>query len=196
MSGIDKTYLSWEDYLILKDWCEKTELIYDNGVKGSPMDFLCLYDEPYEEVKPVWNTPTSFDRWLYNNCPLEFIQKRLSEQYSDPKNLNYVPKSLERGKHYTQITKPKYNFRYKWSWWIDLVGRIDGEYWFYGWDSHVWYSSSSLMPPETRSSCAHIKNLTKRKLNRLIKKWNLPIDTILRITNRYVGSEYKIIIRK
>lgn len=199
MAGIDKTYLKYEDYLTLKEWCSKTKLIYDNGVEGSPMDFLRLYDEPYEGEAPVWNTPESFDRWLYHNCPLSFIQKRLREQYSDADEYFNEPiLELERGSHYIQITKPKYNWREKKvRWWIDIVGTCpDGRYWYYGFDSNTWYNFQSLMPGEMCSSSATIRNLTKRKLNRLIKKWKLPIGTILEISNRYIGTEYKIKIVK
>lgn len=30
---------------------------------------------------PVWNTSTELDVWLIRNCPLDFIQERLREQY-------------------------------------------------------------------------------------------------------------------
>lgn len=197
MAGIDKTYLRWEDYLTLKEWCENTEFIYDNGIKGSPKDFLRLYTEPYDGEAPVWNTSYGFDRWLYKNCPLDFIQKRLSEQYHNSEYLdNELPK-FEIGHHYTIISKPKIKFRDRRNWWIDITGRgPNNEYWYYGWESHIWYPSSTLMPSEMLSSCAHVKNLTKRKLNRLIKQWNLPIGTVLRICNRWVGSVYLIKIKK
>ena len=195
MAGIDKTYCTWKQYLELKEWCKNTTFTYDNGVKGSPLDFLYSYNEPYEGEAPVWNTPEGFDRWLYHNCPLSFIQERLKEQYPD----NYLDKPVKqypRGTRYIILTKPKYKFRYK-HWYVDIYGYApDGYYWYYGWDSKQWYNSSSLMPSETRSSCAHPKNITARKLNRLIKKWNLPIGTVITLSSRYIGSEYKIKIVK
>ena len=199
MASIDKTYLRYEDYLTLKNWCENTQLIYDNGKIGSPMDFLFLYDEPYEGKAPVWNTPKSFDRWLYHNCPLSFIQERLKEQYNNPEE--YFNKELpnpELGSHYTQLTKPKYNWRDDKYWMIDVIQATlnDESYWYYGFDTHMWYPNYILMPPEMQSSRASIKNLTKRKLNRLIKKWRLPIGTILNISNMWIGSDYKIKIVK
>lgn len=198
MAGIDKTFLSYEDYLTLKEWCENTKLIYDDGSEGSPKDFLCLYDEPYEGEAPVWNTPESFDRWLYYNCPLSFIQQRLKEQYNKPEEyFNEDLPNPELGTHYVQLTKPKYNWRYKKNWWIDIVGYTpDGYYWHYGWDTNKWYPDYKLMPSEMRCSSAHIKNLTKRKLSRLIKKWKLPVGTIIEISNRWIGSNYKIKIVK
>lgn len=198
MSCIDKTYLSYEDYLILKDWCEETKLIYDNNVEGSPKDFLFSYDKSYEGEAPVWNTSENFDRWLYHNCPLTFIQERLKEQYNNPEEYFNIPiTKVESGSHYTQLTKPKINFRNRKYWWIDIVGAAsDNTYWYYGLDSNTWYSRGSLMPREMMSSAATIKNLTKRKLNRLIKKWELPVGTVLEISNRWIGSEYKIKVKK
>lgn len=199
MAGIDKTYLRYDEYLVLKQWCENTKLTYDNGVEGSPTDFLYLYNEPYEEEAPVWNTPTCFDRWLYHNCPLSFIQKRLREQYNNPEEeFNEPLPNPELGSHYIILSKPKYNWRYDKTWWLDIRSfASDGAFWNYGLDSHTWYPSYKLIPPrEDISSAAHVKNLTKRKLNRLIKKWKLPIGTIIRISNRWVGSEYKIKIIK
>lgn len=52
-ASIDKTYLRYSDYAILKDWCERTELTYCDGSKGSPKDYLFLYDEPYEGEAPT-----------------------------------------------------------------------------------------------------------------------------------------------
>lgn len=197
-AAIDKTYLKYEDYLTLKEWCENTKLIYDNGVEGSPLDFLYLYNEPYEGEAPVWNTSEGFDRWLYHNCPFPFIQKRLKEQYNNPEEYFNEPiLELERGSHYIQLTKPKHNWKTEEYWYIDILGTCpDEEYWCYGLDSKVWYSFRSLMPNEICSSSASIKNLTKQKLNRLIKNWKLPIGTILNISNKWIGSEYKIKIVK
>lgn len=38
---------------------------------------------PFDHVSgiPVWNTPRYFDVWLIRNCPFDFIQNRLKEQY-------------------------------------------------------------------------------------------------------------------
>ena len=192
-AAIDKTYLSYEDYLTLKDWCKQNKLVYDNGKEGSPMDFLYSYSEPYEGEAPVWNTPESFDRWLYYNCPLPFIQERLRIQYPNTYFDNYQMITSETGTRYSGSFKPKYRTRY--IWFINF-----GEYlstWYYGWDSKTWYDYTSLMPPETRG-CGHctIKNLTKRKLNRLIKKWKLPIGTKLAIKCYGAGEEFNITIKK
>lgn len=193
MAAIDKTYLKYQDYLILKDWCDKTKLIYDNGIKGSPKDFLFSYNEPYEGEAPVWNTPESFDRWLYHNCPLSFIQERLKEQYSDTDTyFNQIIPILETGTRYSGSFNPKYRTNY--IWFIEFENNF---FWYYGWNSKTWYDHNALMPPET-CSCGHctIKNLTKRKLNRLIKKWKLPIGTKIEIICYGTGEKFEITIKR
>lgn len=188
-AAIDKTYLNYEDYLILREWCKNTELVYDNGKIGSPLDYLHLYNDPYKGEAPVWNTPTAFDKWLYYNCPLEFIQKRLKEQYGDNPEFEEAP-DCRMGNHYKVITKPKYKWRCKRTWYINIDSPI---IYCYGWDSKRLYHNSALFPPETYSvNCIHAKNLTKRKLNRIIKRLRLPIGTKLLISNRWEGTEYMI----
>lgn len=194
---IDKTYLSWEDYLTLKKWCEETKLIYTDGTEGSPKDFLWKYDEPYEGEAPVWNTPEAFDYWLYLRCPFDFIQKRLKEQYGENIRQYFKPRHEKlKGIHYTIISKPKYKIKDKGTWCIS-VKDIDGNFWWYGWTSNTWYTNRDLRKPETSSDMAHIRNLTDRKLRRLIKKWKLPVGCELRIMHiRYLDTDYKIRIKR
>lgn len=191
MAYIDKTYLSWNNYIILKKWCDETKLIYDNGIEGSPKDFLFVYNEPYEGIRPVWNTPEPFDRWLYHNCPLYFIQERLKEQYSNPDvYFNTTIEKEKTGTHYKIIEY--HNFRDK-NWIIDIHGFTPkGDYLMYSPDLKIWVSSYDFYPPSLQISFYPTKHLTKRKLSRLIKKWKLPIGTILYIINRKFNIINKI----
>ena len=90
MAGIDKTYLNYEQYLELVEWCkEKKYAEYPDGTKEPLSDYLCynlskdyFFDsEGNSHLFPVWNTPTYFDCWLAKNCPLSYIQERLETQY-------------------------------------------------------------------------------------------------------------------
>ena len=40
------------------------------------------FTEP-NSIRTLWNTGTAFDIWLVKNCPFDFIQNRLKEQYGD-----------------------------------------------------------------------------------------------------------------
>lgn len=202
MAAIDKTYLKWEDYLTLKEWCKHTELTYANGKKGSPKDFLYLYTEPFEGAAPVWNTPQAFDNWLYWNCPLSFIQERLKEQYSELPLVTVEECLIPLSTRYRVLEYPKAWFRFNDGCWIDChiptTEVFNGKeypkvnYLMYGWDSHEWYDLETLMAPEILSSSYYCKYLSKRKFNRLIKKWKLPVGTIVKVMTRYKGVSFKV----
>lgn len=186
MACIDKLYIKYDEYLVLKQWCEQTELTYNNGKKGSPKDFLFSYKEPYEGEAPVWNTPQAFDNWLYYNCPLSFVKERLKEQYCTLPPIIVDECLIPLSTHYKVIKRPKAWFRFDDGCWIECSNL------WYGWDSHEWYDFTRLMPPETRSSSYYCKYLGKRKFNRLIKKWKLPVGTKVIVTTRYEGVEFEV----
>jgi hypothetical protein len=33
-------------------------------------------------IRPISNFPQYADRWLYDNCPLKWVKKRIKEQYN------------------------------------------------------------------------------------------------------------------
>lgn len=192
MAVIDKTYLKYQDYLILKEWCENTKLIYSDGKEGSPKDFLYLYTEPYKGKLPVWNTPWAFDDWLRNNCPLDFIQKRLNEQYGNKPVFEDVESFDEPGTHYIYITKPNYKVRDKW-WTIEDFQQLSQ--FKYNYTSKKWNTLYDLVNPNDDTSyILSIKNLTKRKLNRLVRKWKLPKGTTLKIESSTWLTPYFVIM--
>lgn len=100
MAGIDKTYVNKEQYLQIREWYinifnkMKSDLGFNQWIYG----FNC-YDnleitpellksnfediEYYENEGCLWNTGQLFDLWLLKNCPFDFIQSRLAEQYGD-----------------------------------------------------------------------------------------------------------------
>ncbi|MGN1216400.1 MAG: hypothetical protein ACI4TD_00320 [Phocaeicola sp.] len=91
MAGIDKTYLNYEQYLELVEWCKEKEYVeYPDGTKEPLSDYLCYHfsrdnffdREGNPHLFPIWNTPTYFDCWLAKNCPLPYIQETLETQYS------------------------------------------------------------------------------------------------------------------
>ncbi len=92
MAGIDKIYGTQEQYLEFKKWLlenQKPIKCRNYSTEGPkyemewPSEFL--YDEDWDEsdIRPISNFPEAVDKWLMKNCPLEFIQKRLKEQYGE-----------------------------------------------------------------------------------------------------------------
>lgn len=107
MAGIDKTYIhNYSQYKEVYDWCKDKEVTLKNGVTFKPLNFLYkITEEEFNNNKkewiernlkflskkelennyefPIWNTPLYFDIWLIRNCPINFIQDRLKQQYKE-----------------------------------------------------------------------------------------------------------------
>ena len=130
MAAIDKTYVTKQELLEAIDWANKVgQVKMENGYIFRPLNFIYAYndledphyfDEEYNEYV-LWNTPIWFDRWLWNNCPLEFVKERLMYQYSEEdrkKFENYVYYNLKNNfdfgsQHYTFLKEPKWK-GHKW----------------------------------------------------------------------------------
>lgn len=101
MAGIDKTWVTGEQYKLVRRWAyEYGEFIipYIN-YKEKVSNYINEYDEIPEKAM-LWNTPGYFDVFLRHNCPFDFIQKRLKEQYGDSYD------SLSYGKAFIKHEKP------------------------------------------------------------------------------------------
>ena len=73
MAAIDKIYGTKKQWQQLRDWLEKHK-----------PDALCyMYKKPPNSCGeyPLSNFPSEIDYWLISNCPLDFVQERLQEQY-------------------------------------------------------------------------------------------------------------------
>lgn len=218
MAGIDKTYTkSWEEYQSLIEWCKDKSFTLKNGDVIHPSNYIYKWDKENfdgEKLLPVWNTPTYLDIWLIRNCPLEFIQDRLKEQYGGGWSkeaftehndedmyhqiLTYTsPYDLfeRKGSHkfsikYTQNEKIKDDDLF---WWVNVLDFG----WWYNEKHKMWYHDDEALP--IGSSHAHFKgNISKRKLARIIKHWNLPKGTQIRFVcdyKRYLQKDFIVTIR-
>lgn len=76
MAGIDKIYGTQKQYDELYNWLKEN--------KPSALKYMYMKDgwAPDDE-RPISNFTYGIDRWLMKNCPLEFVQARLKEQYGD-----------------------------------------------------------------------------------------------------------------
>jgi hypothetical protein len=185
MAAIDKTYGNWEQYLQLRDWCIGKYFRQGQAII-SPSIFLMDYNyakdfEGSNKEFVFWNTPTYFDIWLIRNCPLDFIQARLREQYGSEyleiKEYRSIYDTYERnglGKNVKVriLTKPHVNYRNGW-WMIQLVDRENEGCWAYDSINNTWVDMYRSDKYYDRYEAIY-KELSFRKLIRLIKKWNLP----------------------
>lgn len=75
MAYIDKIYGSNEQWMELFDW-----LRFSNRPQYTRFMY-CPFGMNSKTDRPITNTPVYVDRWLWDNCPLPFVKKRLKFMY-------------------------------------------------------------------------------------------------------------------
>lgn len=233
MAGIDKTYVSYEQLLEAIAWAKNIgEVTLENGHKFSPLDWIKGYNEIDENgvlqeeklegnVYILWNTPTWFDRWLWCNCPLSFVKKRLQEQY----DLDYLKKfedwvytpEPKRITKYKFITEPN-DFGPGWKWtanndrrknpWpgsckqatyhIDIRVPEEGRERSYDKQTDNWYDVYGMLPAYNDYIWQeyHKHAPTKKSIIRQLRKWNLPKGTIVEVYSlKYQKLDFVIEIK-
>ena len=217
MAAIDKTYTSsWEDYQLLVEWCKGKSFTLKNGDVIKPSNYIYEWERESfdgERELPIWNTPTYLDIWLIRNCPLGFIQDRLKEQYgggwskeafTDHNDKDMYHQILHyRSPYDVWRSKGSHKFSIKYEenhkikdddlvWWVTVID--DG--WWYNEKHNMWYHNDEALP--INSNYAHFRgNISKRKLARLIKRWDLPKGTQIRFVGdykRYIQKEFTVTI--
>ena len=254
MSYIDKTYIStYQQFTQVRNWCRDKKVKLKNGLTYNAIDFLAypdmtenefnewkneviqnhmkIYNESQEEAEkhfeiPLWNTPTYFDIWLIRNCPIDFIQNRLKEQYDEDyekiKNYNsdydtYQRNGLGKHFHYKIIKKPNWTYRYKFTytdknnklktykenekpmWFVelkDLSNNNDKLMWSANQKYNYWTNWHEALPFSCSSMIIRKKNLNIHNIIRMIKKWDLPANTQVIVDNRWFNYGWIINIKK
>lgn len=184
------------------------------------------YEKAYKNAEiPLWNTPFYFDRWLIKNCPIQFIQDRLKYQYDDEyeqiKNGTssydtYERNGLGKNFHYKVIKKPnwkpRYNFPYidrfnndkyykenQKPWWlitIEDAKTVNPISWWVNTEHNYWTCSEEGLPFNSNMMDIKRKNLNIHAIIRMIKKWDLPDGSQVRVLNRYFNYGWIINIKK
>lgn len=218
MAGIDKTYLNkWEDYEKLRDWCKDREVKFSCFIpEEEPIyasDFLCDYTkEKFEEIVKnhgevvIWNTPTYFDVFLIRNCPFDFIQNRLKEQYGndyeDIKSGNSVyDRWFEFRKSAKNVWKfkmpkrrPNYNDEFII---IDLYNYSEGDhgwklYWHWDREKKIWVHPYDMVESYCSSSYDCGPGIKRGVLAKKIKSWNIPEGTIMEMNIYNIRKKKRI----
>lgn len=215
MAAIDKCYIdNYQDYIQLKNWMNGRSFITPRGRKITLNNYLFSWeekdflDENNNPISlPVFNTPYFVDNYLYNNCPLSFIQAWLKDRYfidgyrkgcpedvqKELKLPEYEPckrvKIIRKGlgnlpyKVYNDYTNKKYGI-----WWVDVKDNINYNFYKYNEDYDYW-----LLPDEkdvwTSSTCS-TKLSIKAIIRKILRKWKLPKGCTIIITGRLIGDEW------
>lgn len=203
MAAIDKIYItSIEQYREYKKWCDSIPYQRDSiGNLWHPSEFMYEtraeqdYINGFSNSKeiPLCNNPDYVDVFLIRNCPIEFIQNRLKEQYGDEYDciLNYTSMydtyKPTISTKFKVIKKPFSNIRGVY--WSAEVNSKDA-YWRYSEAKHCWKTNFDLCYCD--SNYAFYKHIDLRKIRRLIKKWKLPVGTTIHFSGIYIGQDYVI----
>lgn len=202
MAGIDKTYATFQEYQEYKEWCKGKEIIFPTGAKIVLEHYLYnLEEEDWkdEEYLPIMNTPASLDIYLIQNCPLQFVQNRMKEVYSEEsfekfKNLEFpLPLNGEYStKRKIKIIKtgnlPLRNsgLNQHRNWWLQT---------FYNWGFHEeskkWVNYDDYYPFNTNTS--HHKSI--KSLIRFLRKQHLPKGLEFTLSRRYQGEDFLVKIK-
>ena len=75
MAGIDKIYGTQKQFLELEKWLDNNCPDYKR--------YLYPKNEYNKDYRPIANFSSDVDEWLKEKCPLDFVQARLKEQYSE-----------------------------------------------------------------------------------------------------------------
>ena len=203
MAGIDKTYVStWKDYKAAFDWASQVGTVTDDfGNVFAPLDWMAEYEEADftgRRELVLWNTPTYFDVWLIRNCPIDFIQVRLKQQYSDYEELK------ARNSEFDSYVRPAASLHFKIlplgsfprirqkDLWLDIQ-TMDNE-WAYSEENGKWYNLLECRKFNTDTET--IKGpITRRKFKRYIKKCGFPAGVKLRVYSNY-GHVFEVVIKK
>jgi hypothetical protein len=228
MAALDKTYVNKEQLLEAIEWAKKVDkATLEDGSTFYPINFICGYndiDDPafWEKEKKeyvLWNTPTWYDRWLWLNCPLSFVQERLQVQY-DSYTLEVFEswtyeEPVNRKKKYTFLTVPT-GYGYKWfmnnaryncrwprnskqlTYYIEV--KCPDEEFDRGYNKEVgqWYPDFDFLPcrDEFIWQKYHKRIPSKKSIMRQLDKWDLPKGTIVTVgTMKYNGLNFKILVK-
>lgn len=166
--------------------------------------------EYYENVKnwsdkdncPYW---AKLEDFVFNEdgtITLKGIETSDYELIKDGKLYNAPISGLTNtvlfGKHFKCIKHPfvYYNRAFKMRYWFVDVKLPEGlDYMWYHDETNTWdFAADFVISTWCSSSCVRYKTI--KAIKRQIRRWKLPIGTIVRCTGRYVGDTYEFIVTK
>ena len=210
MAAIDKLYAkNYEEYREFKEWCEEQPWLTDKYGRKEPITaYLYQSKEPWTGERVLFMAPCYVDAYLIRNCPLEFIQEELKVRYGgcNPNfpgataydkikagELYESPKveGVMRGKHSRLLQSPPLRYNRPFGgggYWVDLdipegLGMMR-----YNEEIGTWDFCEEYVIGDWISSTATVRTI--QALKRKIRRWNLPIGTIVRASGAYVGDDY------
>ena len=182
-------------------------MTFFDGYKRNIIDYV--YTDIHESAfngreVPIMNTPEWVDIYLIQNCPFEFIQKRMKEVYTEQSykriskvNLSALPpKHLQKNRRVVIKTIEKtrfpihnkpYKYKGKTKWMVEPETPL----WEYNEETNTWVSPEIYYP--TTSCSAYFGSL--KAVVRNLRNQYLPTGIKFYILGEYVGEDYVAIIK-
>lgn len=203
MAGIDKTYTdSYKDYKEFVDWAVGKEVVFHYGKKTHKVRVNnFIYEWSKEDFDgrelPIMNTPTWLDKYLYDNCPCKFVLERFEEVYPSGHLKDIVIGNIPND--FKQRRKIKITKTERTSLPLTNKGLGDNFWWLqengtnfdYSEGLNAWVHRDSYFPSYTNTM--HFK--TVKSMVRQLRKMYLPKGLEFRLIGRYVGEEFKVMIK-
>ena len=201
MAGIDKTYTdSFKDYKEFKDWADTQKITFFDGFTVCIGDRVWKYEEDdfLNGEIPIMNSPTWLDIYLIQNCTSLFVLTRMKDVYDDDyEEMKSIDLTAKPSKEFQQNRKIiiKHTKRTKFplhripyggrEWWL----QCNDDFW-YNDETNRWVSYETPYPHNTNTS--HITSI--KALVRHLRKQYLPKGITFRLSGRYVGEDYVVLI--
>lgn len=205
MSSVNEIYTdSYNNYKEFVSWAFKNRFTCPNGIKINISNGIFNWKkEDFKNGKFLLVLPTRAvqDYFLIKYCPLQFVQDRMKQIYSEDyynsiKNgtskFDTFTKEGKYGTHCKVIKKPDIITKYPWgltNWYITT----DCVFITYNATYNKWLWKYEL-GDGISFACYRCKSL--KSIIRHINKWKLPIGTKVKAYSKYAGIDWEFIVTK
>lgn len=223
MAALDKTYVTKTQLLEAIKWASEIGVVtLENGHKFKPLDWISAYNDidnlPDNSIYVLWNTPIWFDRWLWLNCPLDFVKDRIKEVYDRESLIDFEEWKYElmpENKKYTFLQCPEgdwksiLNFvkRYRPH---KIMRKMSARFIISAYDSQnpqiaycydkqtdTWNEVFGMLPcyDDYMWGNYHKRTPSKKAIIRQLRKWRFPKGTIIKLENTNYMYDFKILVK-
>lgn len=164
-------------------------------IKNCPIQFIqdrlkYQYDDEYEQIK---NGTSAYDTYKRTGLGKNFHYKVIRKPNWKPRyNFPYIDRfnNDKYIKYYKENQKP---------WWLITIEDAKTDHpisWWANTDYNYWTNSEEGLPFNSNMMDIKRKNLNIHAIIRMIKKWNLPAGSQVKVLNRYFNYGWIINIKK
>jgi len=109
MAAIDKTYVTYEQFLRAYSWWKLNKRRMKKEL-GRVINIYYLHEclKGFEGEVTLWNTGIKDDQFLLKYCPLDFVQETLKYQYGEDYK-KVIPKEKSFRRYYRHSFKKRRN---------------------------------------------------------------------------------------